>query len=177
MIPDQFYEGHLLPIRLEIQISEVGPFVVCLDAKHRDIAIPSGSFDEMLAYVNTANATMWHPGNARFFPFQHPTLSTPRFLVEDLHPCERCPAIYQIAFECMIHRVYDHWITPEIKDQLFHYGICDANGEPRPRMIPRWADWRKEEDAALIEAGIHRAPTPVINRFRRMSRGHLTVVQ
>lgn len=176
--PPQFHDGHRLPFRVEIQVSREGPFAVIIDADHRDVPVMGRSFDDMLRYAEDANARCTHTGKYRgvTHTVSGPSLSTPERL-STFHPCHRMPSVVGTAFECIAIGVFRHWITPAIKDDLRHWGVCDEDGNPKPSLVERWLEWRRREDAELVRLGIHRVPTPVIQQFRMASRTHLTVVQ
>ena len=174
MIREQYYQGHRLPLRVEIQIAPEGPFAVIVDCDHRDVAIDGTSIDDMIEYVTAANRTIY--AFARGSQFWHESLTAAPYLVTT-HPCERVPTRYATAFECLCVGVFRHWIRPKDIFQLHGYGVCTEDGTPRPKQVARWLDWRQREDAELVRLGIHKAPTPVIQQFRAASRSHLTVVQ
>lgn len=178
LVPDQFHDSHRLPFRVEIQLAPEGPFAVIIDADHRDVSIAGTGFDDMLRYVDAANARCTHTGKYRGITqtVSGPSLSTPERL-SDFHPCHRMPSIVSTAFECLAVGVFRHWITPAIIADLRHWGVCDADGNPKPSLVERWLEWRQREDAELIRQGIHKAPTAVIQQFRVASRSRLTVVQ
>lgn len=132
---------HRLPLRLEIQLAiGVIPFAVIVDADHRDVAFTGKTFDDMLDYVEVANAPL-------------PSSIADRLSI--MSPCNRMPWRLATAFECLANGVFTDWITPEIREELGRE-ICwlDAAGNPHATHVRRWHDWRAAEDAALEKAGI-----------------------
>lgn len=174
MIREQYFEGHRLPLRVEIQVADEGPFAVIVDGDHRDVPIVGGSIEDMIEYVTQANRTIY--AFARGSQFWHECLTAAPYLVT-IHPCERVPTRYATAFECLVTGVFTDWILPSDIFQLHGFGVCTEDGTPRPKQVSRWMEWRKREDTELVRQGIHKAPTPVIQSFRATSRTHLTVVQ
>lgn len=174
--PDQFRDGHRLPFRVEIQMSQAGPFAVVIDADHRDIGLFVSSFEAMLSYVETANTGLTHYNKFQGITTTGPELAVPLRL-DDSHPCDELPPTLATAFECLVVGSYRAWITPDLLKELRSFRFVDETGEVPKHLVDQWIEWRAAEDAELVRRGIHRAPTAVIQAFRTASRTHLTVVQ
>lgn len=87
MIREQYYQGHRLPLRVEIQLAPEGPFAVIVDGDHRDVPIAGESIDDMIEYVTVANRTIY--AYARGGQFWHECLTAAPYLVQT-HPASAC---------------------------------------------------------------------------------------
>lgn len=157
--PPRFRDGHRLPLRLEIQPTDVGPIAVVVDEDHRDVEIPNASFDDLLAYVAAANEGLPHTVGHRLVSWS---------------PCDAMSWHLATAFECLAVGVYRHWITPAIREEL-KTRICwtDRDGHPHPVHVDRWLRWRKAEDEALVAKGLRAVPAPPFKAVSKAFRGYL----
>jgi hypothetical protein len=152
MIAKERYDGHALPLRVEVREGVTGAIALIVDADHRCVPVPSRSFDCLLRFVAKANSTMTE---AWSFRSRTPAiwLTVPERLALG-HPVANKPAIISTALECLIFGSLTHWFGPAMIAQLRLYEVVDEAGKPTKTTVARWLRWRQREDDALVAKGI-----------------------
>ena len=175
MFPPQHYDGHLLPLRLECQVCDVCVYYIVLDAKHRDVTVPSDNFWDWIGYVQTANASMVWPIDSVFDVIRDPvSLTIPERLAPG-HPADGQLPLTAFALECAITG-FTNWIGDAPFKYMQDRGWLDESRQPREWVVDRWYRWRKLEDAAVARLNIRRTEPAIVRQFRQR-QSYLTVVQ
>ncbi len=141
------WRGHRLPLRVEFNIDEPVVFYELVDADHRRVDVP-GDFDQLREIMFAANASA-----VKFYRYPGQVMrGNEVFLFErmcGLHPCDRYPARFGLAFECLIFGVHTDWITDVDLWNLRGIGVLEEDMTPRREQVRRWHDWRLRENDLL----------------------------